>query len=79
MSETHGSPLEGERYWTVRQIAERLQLSQHTILRALREGQLAGVRFGKAAGWRVSESDLQRWIAQHQRPPKRRTRKTQEE
>lgn len=51
-----------EHLWTVGEIAERLGVTDETVRRWLREKALAGVRLGKKAGWRVRESDLERFI-----------------
>jgi excisionase family DNA binding protein len=49
-----------ERLLTPEQVAERLQLSQITILHWLRSKKLPGVKLGKL--WRVREADLQQFI-----------------
>ena len=42
------------------QVAERLQVSQYTALKWLREGKITGRKLGKF--WRVRESDLEAFI-----------------
>jgi excisionase family DNA binding protein len=49
-----------ERLLTPEQTAERLQLSEITILHWLRAKKLPGVKLGKL--WRVRESDLEKFI-----------------
>jgi excisionase family DNA binding protein len=49
-----------ERLLTPEQVAERLQLSQITILHWLRSQRLPGVKLGKL--WRVRESDLEKFL-----------------
>jgi excisionase family DNA binding protein len=49
-----------ERLLTPKQTAERLQLSEITILHWLRAKKLPGVKLGKL--WRVRESDLHQFI-----------------
>lgn len=47
--------------YTVRQVAERLQLHEATIRIWLRQGKLAGVRLGGTkAGWRIPASEVER-------------------
>jgi excisionase family DNA binding protein len=48
---------------TPEQVAERLQLSQHTILEYLRSRRLRGVKLDRH--WRVRETDLQAFIEAH--------------
>jgi excisionase family DNA binding protein len=49
-----------ERLLTPEQTAERLQLSEITIVHWLRAKKLPGVKLGKL--WRVKESDLRQFI-----------------
>jgi excisionase family DNA binding protein len=56
-----------ERLLTVREVAERLRSSPETVRRWLRQGKLRGFRpGGTKLGYRVSESELQRFIATSQ-------------
>jgi excisionase family DNA binding protein len=48
---------------TPEQVAERLQLSPHTILEYLRSKRLRGVKLDRH--WRVREVDLQAFIDAH--------------
>ncbi len=53
-----------QRLLTVREVAERLRSSPETVRRWLRQGKLRGFRPGGAKlGYRVPESELQRFIA----------------
>lgn len=51
-----------ERWLTVAEIAERLQVSEVTVRRWLREGTLHGRQLGGRAGWRVAEAELERFM-----------------
>ncbi len=51
-----------ERWFTVEQIAELLQVHEQTVRRWLREGALAGRNFGGRTGYRVRESALQSFL-----------------
>ena len=51
---------------TVKQVAERLQVHANTVRRWLEERQLRGVRLGTRAGWRVRESELQRFLKERE-------------
>jgi excisionase family DNA binding protein len=46
---------------TVEEVAERLKVSKETVRRWLRDRKLRGWRISDKAGWRVSETDLQRF------------------
>jgi len=53
-----------QRLLTVREVAERLRSSPEAVRRWLRTGKLRGYRpGGTKLGYRVSESELQRFIA----------------
>jgi excisionase family DNA binding protein len=47
-----------ERWLTVQQICERLQVSDQTVRRWLKSGTLPGKNLGGKAGYRILESDL---------------------
>lgn len=49
-----------ERYYTVKEIAEMLRVSQMTIVRELDRGNLKGFRVAKA--WRIREEDLKKYL-----------------
>jgi excisionase family DNA binding protein len=52
-----------ERYFTVREIAEKLAVTEFTVRNWLRAGRLGGLRVGgDRAGWRIAESDLEAFL-----------------
>jgi excisionase family DNA binding protein len=54
-------PAKDPRMLTVKQVAERLQIGQVTVLRWLRSGKLTGVKpGGSRIGWRVPVSEVER-------------------
>ncbi len=54
-----------ERLLTVREVAERIRSSPETVRRWLRQGRLRGFRpGGTKLGYRVLESDLQRFLSE---------------
>ena len=54
-----------EKLYTVPEIAERLRISRFTVLNWLRAGRLQGFRpGGTRIGWRVRESDFDRFVEQ---------------
>jgi excisionase family DNA binding protein len=59
----------GRTLLTVEQVAERLQVHPETVRRWLRGGRLRGVRLGGSKlGYRISEDELERFIAGGGRP-----------
>jgi excisionase family DNA binding protein len=56
-----------QRLLTVREVAERIRSSPETVRRWLRQGKLRGFRpGGTKLGYRVAESELQRFISPSQ-------------
>jgi len=44
-------------------VAKRLGVHRDTVLTWLNNGILPGTRLPGRAGWRISESDLEKWLA----------------
>ena len=58
---------EDDRMLTVKEIQERLKVSDKTVRRWLQSGELRGVRLGGTKlGWRVSAYDLRRFVRERQ-------------
>ena len=53
-----------ERYWRVPEVAERLRVDPETVRRWLRAGKLQGVLLSQQGGYRIAESELERFIAE---------------
>jgi excisionase family DNA binding protein len=45
-------------------VAERCQVSQKTILRAIRAGRLRAYRFGARGAYRLRAADVEAWLAE---------------
>lgn len=59
-----------QRLLTVREVAERIRSSPETVRRWLRQGKLRGFRpGGTKLGYRVSEQELERFLAQADEGP----------
>ena len=55
--------MEGERMYTVSQVADRLQVHPQTVLEWLRSGALGGLRLGGTkAGWRIPVMEVDRFL-----------------
>jgi excisionase family DNA binding protein len=59
-----------ERWFTVEQIAELLQVHVNTVRSWLRSGWLKGRNFGGRTGYRVRESELKTFLEREDRPGK---------
>jgi excisionase family DNA binding protein len=51
-----------ERLLTVDEVAERLRVHPESVRRWFRQGVLRGSKFGRRGGYRVSETELRRFI-----------------
>ena len=61
--ENEEDAMDGERWLTVAQTAERVQVHPETVREWLREGKLRGNLINRRAGWRVRESDVERLLS----------------
>ncbi len=63
MAPRKASPSGDEPLLTVKQVAERLGLSQETVRRYLRTGRLKGLALGgRSAGYRIAAGELRRFL-----------------
>ncbi|WP_149755124.1 helix-turn-helix domain-containing protein [Roseivivax sediminis] len=53
-----------EQYQTVKEIADRLMVSEATVRGWIKTGELRAITIGK--GWRVADSDLSRFLCRHE-------------
>lgn len=53
----------GERWLTVAQVAELVQVHPETVREWLREGKLPGTLISRRAGYRVRASDVDRFLS----------------
>ena len=51
-----------DRWFTVEQIAERLQVTEETVRRWLRSGELVGRNFGGRTGYRIREAEVNAFL-----------------
>ena len=51
-------------FMTVNDVAAQLQVHPRTVKRWITEGQLAAFKLGDRAGWRISEEDFQKFLAE---------------
>ena len=55
--------MEGERWLTVAQAAEQLQVHPETVREWLRSGRLPGNLISRRGGWRIRQSDVIRFLS----------------
>ena len=55
-------PLVGDRLLTVGEVADAMRVSNMTIYRLIKSGQLAAMRVGK--NYRIRESDVDRYLSE---------------
>ncbi len=48
---------------TTREVAQQLKVKDETVRTWIGRGELAATRLGPGRGWRVSQADLDRWLA----------------
>jgi excisionase family DNA binding protein len=53
-----------EQYQTVREVAERLKVSEATVRHWVRDGDLRAIDVGKS--WRIADSDLEAFLTAHE-------------
>jgi excisionase family DNA binding protein len=57
-----------DQYQTVREVADRLKVAEATVRHWIRLGDLRAIDIGK--GWRIADSDLDRFLERHQTAPR---------
>jgi excisionase family DNA binding protein len=55
------APIDEERLWTVAEVAEHMRVSNMTVYRLIKAGQLPAIRVGK--NYRIRGSDLAGYLA----------------
>ena len=57
-----------DRYQTVQELAERLEVAEATVRHWIKSGQLRAIDIGK--GWRIADTDLERFLRAHETAPR---------
>jgi excisionase family DNA binding protein len=68
MAQRRGGAAGDEELLTVAQVAERLQVNPETVRRWLRGGRLRGLSLGRRGGYRITDGEYRRFIAEAQGP-----------
>jgi excisionase family DNA binding protein len=59
-----------DRYQTVQEVAERLEVAEATVRHWIKSGALRAIDIGK--GWRIADTDLELFLKAHETAPRRR-------
>ncbi|MCC7273118.1 MAG: helix-turn-helix domain-containing protein [Alphaproteobacteria bacterium] len=59
-----------DRYQTVQELAERLEVAEETVRRWIKSGELRAIDIGK--GWRIADADLERFLNARETAPRER-------
>jgi excisionase family DNA binding protein len=59
-----------DRYQTVQELAERLEVAEATVRQWIKSGQLRAIDIGK--GWRISDTDLKQFLSARETVPRER-------
>lgn len=51
-----------DRWYTVEEIAQRLKVTDQTVRRWLKDGDLTGTNFSGRTGWRIREADVNAFL-----------------
>jgi excisionase family DNA binding protein len=57
-----------DRYQTVRELAERLEVAEATVRHWIKSGELRAIDIGK--GWRIADTDLERFLQARETAPR---------
>lgn len=57
-----------DRYQTVQELAERLEVAEATVRQWIKSGELRAIDIGK--GWRIADSDLERFLKARETAPR---------
>ena len=67
MSALSTGQVEHQTFLTPQEVSNILRVSVYTVRRWIKEGDLPAYKVGR--GWRISESDIDDWLNQHQSTP----------
>jgi excisionase family DNA binding protein len=57
-----------DRYQTVQELAERLEVAEATVRQWIRSGELRAIDIGK--GWRIADTDLDQFLRARETAPR---------
>jgi len=63
MTVKRAEPMPRDQYQTVKEVADRLQVSEATVRNWVKDGELRAIEIGK--GWRIADGDLETFLCKH--------------
>jgi excisionase family DNA binding protein len=57
-----------EKLLTLRQVSEKLQISENTLYKLARKGEIPAIKIGNQ--WRFKAQDIERWLEEQKRKKK---------
>lgn len=64
-----------DRYQTVQELAERLEVSEATVRQWIKSGELRAIDIGK--GWRIANTDLEHFLRARETAPRQHENRTE--
>lgn len=58
-----------DRYQTVQELADRLEVAEATVRQWIKSGELRAIDIGK--GWRIADADLERFLKARETAPRK--------
>ena len=69
-----GYEMPQDRYQTVQELAQRLEVAEATVRQWIKSGELRGINIGK--GWRIADVDLERFLQARETAPRKQNETT---
>jgi excisionase family DNA binding protein len=66
---TMGNSVPHDRYQTVRELSERLEVAEATVRQWIKSGELRAIDIGR--GWRIADADLERFLKARETAPRK--------
>ena len=66
-----GYEMPQDRYQTVQELAQRLEVAEATVRQWIKSGELRGINIGK--GWRISDNGLGQFLKTRETAPRRQS------
>lgn len=64
-----GTKVPHDRYQTVQELADRLEVAEGTVRQWIKNGELRAIDIGK--GWRIADADLERFLKARETAPRK--------
>jgi len=64
-----GTSVPHDRYQTVQELADRLEVAEATVRQWIKSGELRAIDIGR--GWRIADADLERFLKARETAPRK--------